>query len=208
MQYAADAMTMLDALQIPSVVVIGTSLGGLIAMVLAMLRPQALGGVVLNDVGPEIDPRGAARIAGYVGKLPPVTTWDEAIAQAKMVNGAALPDFTGADWLRFVRATYRDDGEGRPVLDMDPQLGDAMRAAAPAPDLWPLFAALRNVPTLLIRGELSDILSATTAEKMLAQKPDLQTVVVPGRGHAPTLDEPVVRSALESFLTTHARGDR
>jgi pimeloyl-ACP methyl ester carboxylesterase len=201
MQYAADMLAILDALQVERVVVIGTSLGGLVAMVIAMLRPGILAGVVLNDVGPEIDSRGAARIASYVGNLPPVTSWEEAALQARSVNGAALPDFTAADWLRFARAAYRDDGAGRPVLDMDPRIGEALRTATgPTPDLWPLFAALRAVPTLVIRGALSDILSEATVEKMRANKPDLRILVVDDRGHAPTLDEPAARAALREFL--------
>ncbi len=206
MQYAADVFAILEALRVPQVVVIGTSLGGLIAMLMAMLQPALLAGCVLNDVGPEIDPRGATRIAGYVGQLPPVTSWEDAIEQSRILHGAALPDFTVADWQRFVRATYRDDGEGKPVLDMDPRLGEALRAAGPTPDLWPLFAALRSVPTLLIRGAMSDILSSATVAKMQAQKPDLQVLLVEGRGHAPTLDETIVRTALESFLAAYAQG--
>lgn len=206
MQYANDLLVMLEALGVARVVAIGTSLGGLVAMVLAALRPSVLAGVVLNDVGPEIDPRGAARIANNVLNIPPVTNWDQAAAQAKLVNGAALPDFDDADWMRFARATYRDDAHGRPVRDMDPQVGAALRnASAAAVDLWPLFAALRPIPTLAIRGALSDILSEATFAKMLAQKPDMQTVSITNRGHAPTLDEPQARAAIWGFLALHAR---
>ena len=102
------------------------------------------------------------------------------------------------------RLTYRDDGTGQPVLDMDPRIGDAVREtpSGAAPDLWPLFGMLATVPTLAIRGENSDILSAATWARMAQAKPDLETVQVPGRGHAPTLDEPVCRAALRRFLET------
>lgn len=204
--YVADVGELLQQRGESRVVVIGTSLGGLIAMLMAALNPAALAGAVLNDVGPEIDPAGLARIANYVGKLPPVRTWDEAAAQARLVNGVALPDYTEEDWMRFARAAYRDDGAGRPVLDMDPRIGDAMREApaGAAPDLWPLFGLLAAVPTLAIRGETSDILSAATFAKMAQLKPDLRTLLVPGRGHAPTLDEPACRVAIRAFLESIA----
>ena len=199
--YATDVGELLDALVAPRVTIVGTSLGGLIAMILALLKPGCLAAVTLNDVGPELDPAGLARIAGYVGKLPPVVTWEDAASQARLVNGAALPDFAAADWMRFARAAYRDDGAGRPVLDMDPRIGDAIREAnGPTPDLWVLFRALGSVPTLVLRGELSDLLSSATLAKMQAAKPDLRAVVVPRRGHAPTLDEAECRAAIRSLL--------
>lgn len=199
--YVGDLMALLAALDVPRVFWIGTSLGGLLAMMAAALRPGLLAGAVLNDIGPEIDPAGAARIASYVGQLPPVRSWDDAAAQARLVNGAALPDFTDADWLRFARCAYRDDGSGIPVPDMDPRIGDAVRSASgPVPDLWPLFRALAAVPTLAIRGALSDILSAATLARMQQEKPDLETLVLPGRGHAPTLDEPATRVAIRRLL--------
>lgn len=199
--YVGDIATMLQALGVRRVFWIGTSLGGLLAMLMASMRPGLLAGAVLNDVGPEIDPAGAARIAGYVGRLPPVRSWEDAAAQARLVNGVALPDFTDADWMRFARCAYRDDGTGRPVVDMDPRIGDAVReAAGPAPDLWPMFRALLPVPTLAIRGASSDILSAATLARMCEIKPDLETLVLEGRGHAPTLDEPACRAAIAALL--------
>jgi pimeloyl-ACP methyl ester carboxylesterase len=201
MTYAQDVGELLAALGVPRVVLLGTSLGGLIGMVMALLQPRSLAGVLLNDIGPELDPAGIARISGYVGRLPPVTTWAEAAAQAKLVNGGALPDFTDEDWLRFARAAYRDDGAGRPRPDMDPRVGDAARqAGGPAPDLWALFRALRPLPAALLRGELSDVLAPATVERMKAEKPDLRVTIVPGRGHAPTLDEPASRTAIRELL--------
>lgn len=204
--YVADIGELLQQRGEARVVVIGTSLGGLIAMLMAAMNPASLAGVVLNDVGPEIDPTGIARIAGYVGKLPAVRTWEDAAAQARLVNGASLPDFTDDDWNGFARAAYRDDGAGSPLLDMDPKIGDAMREApgGAAPDLWPLYGLLATVPTLSIRGETSDILSAATFATMLRRKSDLRTLQVPSRGHAPTLDEPVCRAAIREFLESLA----
>lgn len=128
-------------------------------------------------------------------------TWADAAAQARLVNGSALPDFTDADWARFARCTFRDGGDGRPVLDMDPNIGVATRSASgPPPNLWPVFQAFAGLPTVVIRGTISDILSAATVAKMLAIKPDLRVVSVPNRGHAPTLDEPECRAAIHALL--------
>ena len=199
--YAQDVITTAQLLQADRLFIIGTSLGGLVTMVVAAMRPRLLAGVVLNDIGPDVDPAGLQRIASYVGKLPPVSSWAEAAAQAKRVNGHALPDLSDDDWMHFAQCTYRNNANGRPLPDMDPGIAEALRVAPTGPvDLWPLFEALAKVPTLLIRGGHSDILSQATLEDMRAVKPDLRVLVVPGRGHAPTLDEPLCRSAIRSLL--------
>jgi pimeloyl-ACP methyl ester carboxylesterase len=197
-----DVLAVLAALNIPKVIVLGTSRGGLIATVLAAMKPDVLGGVILNDVGPEIDPRGIARIASYVGVVTaPPQTWDDAMARAKQINGDMF-DMPDSDWMRMTRATYREDG-GKPVLDYDMKIGDATRAQMAQPqafDPWALFAAYANIPLLVVRGANSDLLSAETVTKMQTVKPDMKSVDVPGRGHAPLLNEPVALAAIDSFL--------
>jgi pimeloyl-ACP methyl ester carboxylesterase len=201
LNYVADIGQLLRALDASRVVIIGTSLGGLVAMIMATLQPAALAGVVLNDIGPEIDPVGLARIGRHVGQQPPVDDWRQAAAQARQVNAVALPDLTDEQWMAFARRIYRDDGSGRPVLDMDPMIGAAMReTAGHSPDLWILYRSLAGIPALAIRGELSDLLSEATLLRMQELKPDLRTLVVPARGHAPTLDEPESRAAIRSLL--------
>lgn len=201
--YVADVLGLLAAANLSKVIVIGTSMGGIIAMMMAALRPDLLAGVVLNDVGPEIDPRGLARIAGYAGKLPPVTTWQDAADQAREINGAAFPDYGPAEWMRFARRIFKQGESGAPQLDYDPGIGVAMResakAAAPG-DLWALFAALKQVPTLAIRGETSDILSQATFDKMAGVHPAMTRAIISGRGHAPALDEAESLAAIRSFL--------
>ncbi len=205
LNYVADVVHLLRALEARRVVVIGTSLGGLVAMILATLQPAALAAVVLNDIGPELDPAGLARIGRHVGQLPAVGDWDEAAAQARQVNSAALPDLTAGQWMAFARRIYREDASGRPVLDMDPMIGAAMReTAGSSADLWVLYRSLADVPTLAIRGALSDLLSAGTLLRMQQLKPDLRTLVVPERGHAPTLDEPESRAAIRALLESIA----
>jgi pimeloyl-ACP methyl ester carboxylesterase len=199
--YLADILGLLQTLSVPRLAIIGTSLGGLLAMMLAAGKQDRVAGIVLNDVGPEIDPVGLARIRGYAGQLPPVRTWAEATLQLQSVHSHAWPGLDSAAWLRLARRTYRENASGNPVLDCDPGVGEALRSAPAQPvDLWPLWAALGPVPALAIRGELSDILSPTTFERMQHEKPDLVRQIVARRGHVPLLDEPDCLPAIDAFL--------
>lgn len=204
MTYVADAWSLLDSRQLSRVVVVGTSLGALMGMAMAAMKPDRIAGVVLNDAGPEFDPAGVRRIAGYAGKLPPVSSWAEAAAQAKSVYGLALPGLSDADWLDYARRGYRENAAGVPVPDMDPRIADALKNAPTAvPDLWPLYAQIRSVPMLVIRGALSDLLSAATVARMAREKPELQHIAVANRGHTPLLNEPECLAAIDAFLARH-----
>jgi pimeloyl-ACP methyl ester carboxylesterase len=205
--YVLDLWSLLDSLRSSRVVVIGTSLGGLIGMVMAATRPARIAGLVLNDIGPEIDRAGAQRIAGYAGKLPPVSSWTEAAAQTKSVYGLALPGLTNAEWLDYARCSYRENANGVPVPDMDPKISEAFKnTSAAAPDMWPLFAQIKQVPTLVIRGARSDILSAATVARMAREKPDLVHIEVADRGHTPLLNEPQCVAAIDAFVARHGEG--
>jgi pimeloyl-ACP methyl ester carboxylesterase len=199
--YLADiAQLLLDA-GVTRCILLGTSLGGILSMFLTATQPALVAAVILNDIGPEVAPEGLARIAGYVGKSTPPVTWSEAAATVRATYQAALPGLNDAQWLDYARRTYTDV-DGVPKLDMDPRIGDAVRnaPAVAAPDLWMPYAALRAVPTLAIRGVMSDVLSQPTFDRMLRDKPDLQRVVVANRGHAPLLDEPECVAAIDAFL--------
>lgn len=200
--YLGDLVALLVAAAADRVIVVGTSLGGILAMLISAMRPEAVAGAVLNDVGPEIAAQGRERIARYVGRSPPVRSWPEAARQARETYGLALPDLTDTQWLDFARCGYVEV-DGVPRLDMDPMIGEAVRSApaGAAPDLWPLFAALRPLPVLAIRGALSDILSESTFERMAREKPDLRRVTVEQRGHPPLLDEAVCLAAIDEFLS-------
>jgi pimeloyl-ACP methyl ester carboxylesterase len=203
--YVEDMWALLESRHIDRVAVIGTSLGALMGMVMAAASPAKIAGVVLNDAGPELDPTGLRRIAGYAGKLPRISSWAEAAAQAKSIHSAAAPDLSDRDWLDFAQRTYRENAQGVPVPDMDPRIGDAFRSPPTAPaDMWPLYAQIKSVPLLVIRGALSDLLSAATVERMAREKPDLQNVTVANRGHAPLLDEPECITAIDGFLARYA----
>jgi pimeloyl-ACP methyl ester carboxylesterase len=201
--YIADLNTLFDDARIDRFVLVGTSLGGILSMLLAGAYPQRVAGVVLNDVGPEVAPEGLARIAAYVGRHAPVSSWQDAVASVQATYGLAMPGLTDADWLEHAQRSYTELN-GVPQLDMDPMIGEAVRSApaAAAPDLWPLYAALRPIPTLALRGETSDILAVSTFERMQREKPDLIRVTVPQRGHAPLLDEPECVAALDAFMAS------
>ena len=200
--YVRDILALLGALQAPRVAIVGTSLGGLLAMMLAFSHPARVAGMVLNDVGPELDPRGIERIKQYAGRLPPARTWSVAVEQTQHIFGAAWPGLAPARWQDLARRGYREDAAGLVGVDADPKIGESLRAApaAAAPDLWPLWQALRGTPTLAIRGALSDILSAATFARMKRDNPNLQQLEVANRGHVPLLDEPECVAAVDAFL--------
>lgn len=204
--YVDDVWSVLQQLAVPRVIVIGTSLGGLMAMLMAMMRPQALAGVVLNDVGPEVDASGAHRIYSYVGRLTVVNNWQQATAQMQATFGIALPDLSPQQWQEFTAASYIADANGVPRLAADPKIGELLRMVPPGfmPGMWVAFAALRSLPTLALRGALSDLLSSRIFSHMQREHPKMVAVTVPNRGHAPTLDEPVSLAAIDRFLDSIA----
>jgi pimeloyl-ACP methyl ester carboxylesterase len=204
--YVQDAWALLLSRGVSRVVVVGTSLGALMAMVMAAMKPELIAGVVLNDAGPELDPVGLRRIASYAGKLAPVSSWSDAAAQARSVYGSALPGLTDAEWLDYAQRGYKENAAGIPVPDVDPKIADAFRSATTAPaDLWQLFAHIKDVPMLVIRGALSDLLSAATVARMASEKPGLQHITVANRGHAPMLNEPECLAAIDAFVARYGR---
>ncbi len=201
--YVGDVLGLLDHAGVRRAAIIGTSLGGIIGMLLAARHAERLAGLVLNDIGPEVDPTGLKRVLSYIGAVPPVKSWREAAEQARTIYGLALPDFTAEDWERYARLSYRENERGVPCPDLDPKVGEAARVASgtgPAPDLWPVWSMLRDLPVLAIRGQHSDILSVATYERMAREKPDLEHLTIPNRGHVPTLDEPACRWTIDQFL--------
>src|ERR1700680_973197 len=200
--YVEDILALLVTLDAPRVAVIGTSLGGMLAMSLGVRVPGRIAGIVLNDVGPEIDPVGVERIKQYAGRLPPARTWNEAVVQTRAVYGDALLGLAPDRWQVLARRGYREDAVGVVEVDADPGIGEALRAAPAASlDLWPLWKALRDIPTLAIRGARSDILSAATFARMKTENPDMHQLEVANRGHVPLLDEPECIAAMDAFLS-------
>lgn len=200
--YVNDLRHLLAALGLHRVVVIGTSMGGLLAMALAVAAPTALAGVVINDVGPEVDPRGLERIVAYLRGCTPQSDWQ---AAARYLRGRLpdLPISSDEGWIKLARNTYREGEDGRVYPDWDPNMVKALlRRKGPAPDMWPLYRALRRVPALALRGGASDVLNAETFARMKAEKPDLVQVTLEGVGHPPFLHQPPAFTAIESFLAS------
>jgi pimeloyl-ACP methyl ester carboxylesterase len=195
-------LTLLDQLEVPEVILVGTSMGGLLSMLMAAILPQRISKMIINDIGPEINPRGLERIKGYVGKSGPVHSWDEAVVQCRSINEIAFPDFSDEQWLDFTQGVYREEN-GVPVLAYDPAIAQPMEAeksGAVPPDMWSVFAQCDAIPMLVVRGAESDILSIHCVERMCAAHNRLKVVEVPHRGHAPTLTEPAALAAINTFL--------
>lgn len=206
LSYVQDMFVLLDKLQLNEVVLLGTSLGGLMAMLMAAMHPEKITAMILNDIGPEINPEGLARIKSYVGKTQPADNWAEAMAQAQLLNQREFPDLSQQQWADFVRRLYREDSTGRPVLDYDPAISQPMTASkeAVAPALWDVFQQIADKPMLLIRGALSDILTKPIVDKVMHIKPDIDYCCLENRGHTPLLSEPEAQRAIEQFLLTLA----
>lgn len=205
--YARDVIDVIDALEIAQVKIIGTSLGGLVGMILAATFPHRVVRLLLNDIGAVIEPEGLARIGTYVSGQS-FDNWDDAIAFQARMNAAIYPDFTLADWQMLTKRLYRVNYDSRIVPDYDTALGDAWKKAADsadktvaAPDMWPLFKAIHPaMPMAVLRGANSDILSARTVAEMRHHRPNMVHVDIANRGHAPLMDEPEAIDALEKWL--------
>ncbi len=207
--YAGDLLKLLDQLGIADAVFIGTSLGGIVSMVFAMQDSERIAGVLLNDTGPEIEQAGLTRISGYVGQTAAYTSWRALAGDIASRNADAFPDYDEAQWLAFARRTASEHG-GKIGFDYDPGIAQVFHATADAPPMsaWPYFKALAGRPVTVLRGELTDLLSAQVAERMAREIPDVELVTVPRVGHAPALDEPASLAAIERLLArVLARGD-
>ena len=199
--YVDDVITLLDHLGIEQVIVIGTSLGGLCSMAMSFLHPTRIAGAVMNDIGPEINPAGIERVKEYTGRIPPVASWEEAIQQAREIYGEWLPGLTEEDWRKMAWRAYREDDNGVPRLDMDNNIGEAVRNVGPQKgDPWELFTSFGDKPVTLLWGVNSDILTKDIIDRMVERKPDLEVVPVANRGHVPLLDEPECIAAIDSYL--------
>lgn len=199
-QEAQDALALLDHLKVEKAAILGTSRGGLIAMLLAATTKDRLLGVALNDIGPEIADAGLAVIKDYIGRRPAQKTYAEAAAFREK-TWTHFKDVPMSRWLEEVKNHYTETPDG---LDLryDPKLRDAVleAGAQPAPDLWPLYDALIGLPLCLIRGENSDLLSEATADEMLRRRIDMIRADIPDRGHVPFLDEEPALDALHEWL--------
>lgn len=205
-QYAKDVEILLDELGFERFIAVGTSMGGLITMTLAAASPGRIEGVVMNDIGPEIQTGGVARIQGYVGQGRSYPTWMHAAKSLQSVHGEAFPDWDLDQWLEMAKRTLVVSQNGRISYDYDMAIAEPFSQpgnAVPA-NLWLAYEALANVPMVLVRGELSDLISEDTVKQMGVRNPKMKRVTVPRVGHAPTLEEPEALAAIDELLATLA----
>jgi len=217
--YVPDVRHLMDVTEVRQAIFLGTSLGGLITMALAYQSPERIKAAILNDLGPEVDPVGYARILASAGRHHEVRTWQEAAEQCEEKYGVAFPEMPMEFWIAMAHKSFREGANGVPELDIDLKIGDAIRLASRAArvlgvlkklrllhqvrgvpiDPWDSFRAV-SMPCLVLRGESSDILSEEIIDRMQAVKPDLVRATIPQRGHAPFLDEPESIRAIDDFL--------
>ena len=204
--YVGDMFVLLNHLGVTQFHACGTSLGGLMTMLMQAANPGVVKSAIINDIGPEIDPAGIERIRGYVGATEPMTSWDEATNNMKQMASDVFPNFNNDDWRAFAQRIFVER-DGKIVLDYDPALADTFKAASPdqaAPNLWPLFDSMKTVPMLVVRGATSDILSEKTLNDMGDIHPDMASVIVPDVGHAPSLTNRKSLRPLTNGLTASA----
>lgn len=200
--YISDIRHLLAVAGVRNMVVVGTSLGGLLAMSLGVVAPGSLKGVVLNDVGPDVCQVGLDRIIEYIRMDRPHRDWESA-AQHLRQHLPWLSSINGQEaFVTLARNSFRQGEDGMLRYDWDVELARPLeRHRGPLPDLWPLYRSLRRVPTLAIRGALSDVLTAEAFDRMAAEKSDLARVTIDNVGHAPTLLEPKASQAIDGFLS-------
>jgi pimeloyl-ACP methyl ester carboxylesterase len=197
-----DVLDFLTSRALRDMAVIGTSRGGIIAMLMSVLRPGALHSLVLNDIGPQIEAVGLARIAGYVGRIPLPADWADAESVVKGMSQRSFPAITPAQWSVIARAWYADLS-GMPGPGYDPALARTLQGAGQStktPEFWPQFKALARLPVLVLRGEHSDLLSEQTVRRMAEAHPRLDAVTVPGQGHAPFLLDEATQTLISRFF--------
>jgi pimeloyl-ACP methyl ester carboxylesterase len=202
LQYVEDLGELFAQAGIARFVAVGTSLGGLLTMILALQDSSRIAAAVLNDVGPDVDPEGIARIRSYLGKGGSFATWMHAARALQEGAGKTFPDFDIARWLVMAKRCMTLGSNGRVVFDYDMKIAEpfAEPEGVIGADLWPGVDALAGRPVLVLRGETSDILTETTLGKMTKRLPGCDTVTVARIGHAPTLDEPEVVAAIDRLL--------
>ncbi len=200
--YLQDLGRLLDHAQLARVIIIGTSLGGLMGLLLDGTQRSRIAGLVLNDLGPTMEEEGLARVRAQVGRGGNWPTWLTAARDIARRQADIYPGWKLEQWLAHAKRLCRVSREGRIVWDYDPEIAAPFNLpnGESRLDLWSAFDGYRGRPILSIRGELSDILTARTQASMAARMPGVVAATVPRVGHAPTLDEPAARDAIEAYL--------
>jgi len=198
-----DVVSFLTLRGLSGIAIMGTSRGGIIAMMLAVTRPSAIGCLVLNDIGPVIETSGLARIMGYAGKIPVPRGWDEAAEIVREMNRRQFTALDDAGWAALTRQMF-NELDGKPAAAYDPKVGMALSEvdiSKPVPAMWEHFESLLETPLMVLRGENSDILSAATIQEMQARHPNLTPVLIRNEGHAPLLLDRFSQRLVADFLS-------
>jgi pimeloyl-ACP methyl ester carboxylesterase len=197
-----DVLDFLTLRSLSKVALVGTSRGGIIAMLMAAAQPSALGCVVLNDIGPVIESDGLSRIAGYLGRVPLPHSWADAGRMVRDMNHKQFPRVSETEWIEVARQFFNEAG-GKPAAGYDPKLSHSLSVLdGPMPALWPQFEAMKRVPLMVLRGENSDILSAATVEEMRRRHPRITAHAVRWEGHAPLLRDPHTIGEVSTFIAS------
>jgi pimeloyl-ACP methyl ester carboxylesterase len=199
-QYVADMVTLIARLGVESVHWVGTSMGGLVGLLLAAQKDAPIERLVLNDAGPLLARAALERIGAYVGSAPVFASLEEAERYVRSVSASFGPH-SDAEWRFLTEIVVRRNDDGSYRMHYDPRIAEAYRKAMPEKDLdlWPCYDAIR-CPTLVVRGELSDLLSRETCAEMARRGPKAATVEIPGVGHAPTLLSESQIAPIREFL--------
>lgn len=199
---AQDVLNAVVAAGLKDFAILGTSRGGIIAMILGSMRPGIISGVILHDIGPTIDVTGLLKIKNYVSHMPSPRNWDDAADILRAVHKSSFPNYTHDDWMRAARLTFKNQ-DGLPVIDFDPALAKTLSAISAddlPPDLWPQFMSLRSKPMLVIRGGVSDLLTQEALETMDRAHPTMHSVTVADEGHVPNLMNEAVVNEIKALL--------
>ena len=200
--YVKDMFTLIDFLELDDIVLMGTSMGGLMSMIMHASDASKLKATIINDIGPDLSPEGIERIKGYLGQSEPLDNWDMAAEQTKRINQVAFPNEAEDFWIRFTKRIYSEQENGTIQLAYDPRIAEPFNQGdgAAEVDLWPIFNVMAKKPTLVVRGELSDLLSRECVNKMKNTSNNVSAIEVKGVGHAPLLNEQESIEAIRLFL--------
>jgi pimeloyl-ACP methyl ester carboxylesterase len=200
--YLQDMEALIAELGLKRFILFGTSLGGLITMLLAASGKERIAGALLNDIGPKMEAGGIEHIRSYVGRSQNWPTWLHAARFLAEAQADRYPDWDIDHWLVYAKRLCKLTPAGRIVFDYDMRIAEPFKLPRGEADfdLWPTFRALDGIPSLLMHGELSDLLSAETVARMKAEVPTMESATVPRVGHAPTLDEPEAIAAIDALL--------
>jgi len=203
--YARDILDLCDSLGVGQAIFVGTSMGGLITMVLSTLRPTLIKAAVLNDVGPVLSSKGLARISSYAAQSHQVfKNWHDAAVYIAEINRVAFPNYSPSDWQKFAKRVCIKGRDGLLRLAYDPRITEAFKSVTVTSSTYDMAPCYMSLATgrriLLLRGALSDLLEDSEAQAMEVMSSDFRRVDIDYVGHAPMLTEPAARAAITDFL--------